>query len=337
LDIIAQSPSGTGKTGAFCIGSLARVDCSIPKVQVMILEPFRELAVQSAKTLTEIGAHMGAIVQCSIGGMSVGKDISAYRKGVHGVVGTPGRILDLLRRGNLSTDSLKVLVIDEADEMLSSGFLEAMQDILREVPSDCQIALFSATLPPETLELSNRFMRDPIRIVLNRDEVNLKGIKQYYVDVGDERYKIDTLVDLFKSVSVSQCIIFCNSRRKADTLTKLMSEREFPVVCIHSDLSHSERMEIMESFIRGSFRVLIATDLIARGIDVQGVEFVLNYDMTTDYENYVHRIGRGGRFGRKGVAINFVTARDRPLLRQLCEHYSIEIEPLPQDFVYSEF
>jgi len=337
VDIIAQSQSGTGKTGAFCIGALARVDCSVPNVQVLILEPFRELAVQSAKTLTEIGAPMGAIVQCSIGGMSVGKDISAYRKGVHGVVGTPGRILDLLRRGNLSTAALKVLIIDEADEMLSSGFLEAMQDIMRQVPSDCQIALFSATLPPETFELSHRFMRDPVRIVLNRDEVNLKGIKQYVVDVEDERYKLETLVDLFSSVSVSQCIIFCNSRRNADNLTKKMAEREFPVVCIHSDLTHGERMEIMEAFIRGSFRVLIATDLIARGIDVQGVEFVINYDMTSDFENYVHRIGRGGRFGRKGVAINFVTARDRSLLRQLCDHYSIEIEPLPRDFVYSEF
>jgi len=337
LDIIAQSQSGTGKTGAFCIGALARVDCTIPKVQVLVLEPFRELANQSAKTLTEIGAPMGAVIQCSIGGMSVGKDISAYKKGVHGVVGTPGRVLDLIRRGYLSTDALRVLVLDEADEMLSSGFQEAMQDIMREIPTSCQVALFSATLPPETLELSQRFMRDPVRIVLNQDEVNLKGIKQYYVDVGDERYKMDTLVDLFKSVSVSQCIIFCNSRRKADILTQMMSEREFPVVCIHSELSTTERMHIMDEFTRGSFRVLIATDLIARGIDVQGVEFVVNYDLTSNFENYIHRIGRGGRFGRNGVAINFVTARDRSLLKQLSDHYSIAIEPLPRDFVYSEF
>lgn len=337
LDIIAQSQSGTGKTGAFCIGALARVDCTIPKVQVLILEPLRELAYQSSQTLAKIGSPMGMIVQCCIGGISMGKDIEALKKGVHGVVGTPGRVLDLIRRGYLNTDELKVLVLDEADEMLSAGFEEAMREVMRSIPKQCQVALFSATLPPETLELSNHFMKDPVRFVLNRDEVNLKGIKQYYVDVGDERYKLDTLVDLFSSVSVSQCIIFCNSRRKADTLTHQMAERDFPVVCIHSDLSSVERMKIMDEFTRGTFRVLIATDLIARGIDVQGVEFVINYDMTTDFENYIHRVGRGGRFGRNGVAINFMTARERSLLRQLCDHYSITIEPLPRDFAYSEY
>lgn len=337
LDIIAQSQSGTGKTGAFCIGSLARVDSTIPKVQVLVLEPLRELAYQTSQTLAQLGSNMGVVIQCSIGGMSVGKDIEAYKKGVHGVVGTPGRVLDMIQRGYLNVRELRVLVLDEADEMLSAGFQEAMQDIMRELPNSCQVALFSATLPPETLDISNRFMKDPIRLVLNRDEVNLKGIKQYYVDVGEERYKMDTLVDLFSSVSVSQTIIFCNSRRKADSLTIQMAERDFPVVCIHSDLSSGDRMKIMDDFGRGAFRVLIATDVIARGIDVQGVEFVINYDMTTDFENYIHRIGRGGRFGRNGVAINFMTARERTLLRQLCDHYSITIEPLPRDFAYSEF
>lgn len=337
LDIIAQSQSGTGKTGAFSIGALARVDCTLQKVQALILEPSRELANQSAKTATQIGSPMGITVQCSVGGLSVGKDISAYRRGVQVVVGTPGRVLDLIKRGNLSTIDLRVLIMDEADEMLSSGFLEAMQEIMREIPRECQVALFSATLPPETLEITERFMKDPVRIVLSKDDVNLKGILQYYVDVGEERYKLDTLVDLFKSVSVSQCIIFCNSRRKADTLTRLMTDQQFPVGCIHSELSTEERMEIMDAFGNGNTRVLIATDLIARGIDVQGVGFVVNFDMTSNFENYIHRIGRSGRFGRKGVAINFVTARERTLLRDLCEHYSIEIVPLPSDFVHSEF
>jgi len=336
FDIIAQSQSGTGKTGAFAVGALTRVDCSVPKVQALILEPSRELANQSAKVVTNIGSFMGAVVQLSVGGLSVGKDIAAYRKGVHVVVGTPGRVIDLIKRGNLSTEALRVLILDEADEMLSAGFRESIQEIMREIPGSCQIGLFSATLPPEALEIAELFMRNPVKIVLNRDEITLKGITQYYVDVAEERYKLDTLVDLFKSVSVSQCIIFCNSRRKADWLTIQMTERDFPVMCIHSDLSSAERIDIMEGFTRGSFRVLIATDLIARGIDVQGVEFVVNYDLTNNFENYVHRIGRGGRFGRKGMAINFVVAREKPLLKQLCDFYATSIEPLPQEFLLLE-
>jgi translation initiation factor 4A len=275
---------------------------------------------------------MGAKVHFCIGGLAVGKDIAALRNNVHIVVGTPGRIIDLIRRGNLSTSSLKIMILDEADEMLSSGFLEAVQEIMREIPSACQIGLFSATLPPETLEITEHFMKDPIRLILNRELLTLEGISQYFVDVGEEANKLDTIVDLFDSVSVSQCIIFCNSRRKTDWLTAQMSQRDFPVACIHSELSSAERTDIMEAFSRGSSRVLIATDLIARGIDVQGVQFVINYDMTRNFENYIHRIGRGGRFGRKGVAINFVTSQEGYLMRQLCAFYNTAIEPLPQNF-----
>jgi translation initiation factor 4A len=333
FDVIAQSQSGTGKTGAFTIGALTRVDCTEPKVQLLILEPTKELATQTFKVLSHIGSVMGVIVQCSIGGLSVGKDIAAYRKGVHAVVGTPGRVMDLIRRGNFSTEMLKVLVVDEADEMLQAGFQENIKDLLHEIPSSCQIALFSATLPPETLEVTSRFMKDPVRITLDREHVVLDGIAQYYVDVGEEAFKLATLEDLFSSFSVSQCIIFCNSRHKADNLTRNMKERDFPVACIHSDMSSDERREVMDAFIVGNSRVLIATDLLARGIDVQGVEFVVNYDLTRNFENYIHRIGRGGRFGRKGVAINFVTAQERMLLRQLCQYYKHDIPPLPSDFV----
>jgi len=296
------------------------------------LEPSRELAVQSSEAISSIGLPMGAIVLCSIGGLSVGKDIAALKKGVHVVVGTPGRVMDLIRRGYLDTGALKVLILDEADEMLSVGFLEAVQEILHEIPSSCQIGLFSATLPPETLEITEKFMRDPVRLIINKEQLTLEGISQYYVDVGQESYKLDTIVDLFDSISVSQCIIFCNSRRKADWLTAKMAERDFPVACIHSELSSVERTDVMAAFTRGSARVLIATDLIARGIDVQGVEFVVNYDMTKNFENYIHRIGRGGRFGRRGVAINFVTAQEAGLLRQLCAFYNTDIVPLPAKF-----
>jgi len=309
------------------------VDCQVPRVQVLILEPTKELATQTSRVLSSIGSVMGVNVQCSIGGVSVGVDMAAYKKGVHAVIGTPGRVLDLIRRGALSTEMLKILVVDEADEMLRAEFQDAIQEVLREVPSSCQIALFSATLPPETLELTSMFMRNPVRITLDREQVVLQGILQYYIDVGDEAYKLSTLEDLFSSLSVSQCIIFCNSRRKVEALTRDMKEREYPVVCIHSDMTSEERRIVMDKFIVGSYRMLIATDLLARGIDVQGVEFVVNYDLTRNFENYIHRIGRGGRFGRKGVAINFVTAQEGFLLRQLGQYYKHDILALPSDFV----
>lgn len=274
---------------------------------------------------------MGAVVQCSVGGVSVGEDISAYRKGgVHAVVGTPGRVLALIRGRNISSDHLKMLILDEADEMLSAGFQEDIQEVLRWVPSSCQVGLFSATLPPETLAITEKFMRDPVKIVLNRDEVTLKGIRQYYVDVGEDRFKLDCLMDLFGRVSVSQCVIFCNSRRRADWVAGGMAKAGFPVGCMHSDLAAHERRKIMDAFIVGNIRVLISTDLLARGIDVQGVEYVVNFDMSRDFENYAHRIGRCGRFGRKGRAVNFITANERGLLRDLCEYYCTDIEPLPE-------
>lgn len=276
---------------------------------------------------------MGAKVHFAVGGTSVANDLAVLRRGgVHVVVGTPGRVMDLLSRNSLRVDALQVLILDEADEMLSSGFLDAVRDILTVVPASCQIGLFSATLPPETLEITEKFMKNPLRIVMQKEQLTLQGIRQYYVDVDREEFKLDTIIDLFDAVSVSQCMIFCNTRRKAIWLKDKLAAKDFPVDCMHSDLTPAERAEIMDALIRGSIRVLIATDLMARGIDVQGVEFVVNYDMTRNFENHIHRVGRGGRFGRKGVAINFVTADERPLIRDLCAFYSTVIEELPQNF-----
>jgi len=276
---------------------------------------------------------MGMKAHCAVGGTALRDDLATLRNGgVQVVVGCPGRVMDLILRDSLRVDTLKVLILDEADEMLSRGFIDPIRDIMSKLPASCQIGLFSATLPVETLELTERFMKDPVRLVMKQEELTLEGIRQYYVDVGKEDYKLDTIIDLFDSVSVSQCMIFCNTRRKAVWLRERLVEKDFPVDCMHSDLTPPERQQIMEAFIRGSIRVLIATDLMARGIDVQGVEFVLNFDLTRNFENYIHRIGRGGRFGRKGVAINFVTYEDKSLLKQLCAFYSTSIEELPQDF-----
>lgn len=336
LDVIAQSQSGTGKTGAFSIGLLQRIDCQSSKIQALILEPTRDLANQSFRVITSIGEPMGVAAHVIIGGTSVRDDLNALRKGVNVVVGTPGRLLDHISRGSLRLDELKVLILDEADEMLSAGFLEAMRDIMNEIPPTCQIGLFSATMPPETLELTERFMKNPLRLVMNKDQLSLPGIDQYYVDVGREEWKFDTIVDLFDSVSVSQCVIFCNTRKKAVWLKDKLAAKDFPVDCMHSDMPQAERTDVMAKFYQGNVRVLIATDLIARGIDAQGVGFVVNFDLTRNFENHLHRIGRGGRFGRRGVAINFVTSEERNLLHDLCAFYSITIEELPQNFAVSD-
>jgi len=336
FDVIAQSQSGTGKTGAFAIGLLQRIDCKSSKVQALVLEPTRDLAAQSFRTITSIGEPMGVAGHVVVGGTSVRDDIMILKKGVNVVVGTPGRILDHISRGSLNLDNLQILILDEADMMLSLGFLDAVRDILNAVPTSCQIGLFSATMPPETLDLTEKFMKNPLRLVMNKDQLSLPGIDQYYVDVGREEWKFDTIVDLFDSVSVAQCVIFCNTRRKAMWLRDKLAAKDFPVDCMHSELPQSERNDIMQKFYNGNVRVLVATDLIARGIDAQGVGFVVNFDLTRNFENHLHRIGRGGRFGRRGVAINFVTSEERSLLQELCAFYSITIEELPQNFAVKD-
>jgi len=332
FDIIAQSQSGTGKTGAFAIGLLQRLDPSLPQTQVLVMEPTRELATQSAFVIDSIGAHLDLVVHAAIGGKSLGNDAAILRRGAHVVVGTPGRVKDLIMRGMLVLDHLKMIILDEADEMLSQGFQEVVREIFNEMPSTTQVGLFSATLPPEVLEMTEKFMKTPIHIVLKKEDVTLSGIRQYFVNVDRDDFKLDTLVDLYDRLSVSQSVVFVNTRRRVDTLARELDKRDFTVSCIHSDLSSEERTKVMEDFRVGRSRILIATDLVARGIDVGGVGFVVNYDLTRNFENYIHRIGRSGRFGRKGLAINFVTRSEFGLLRDLQAFYSTEIPELTADF-----
>jgi translation initiation factor 4A len=225
-----------------------------------------------------------------------------------------------------------VLILDEADEMLSEGFLDAVRGIVSSMPSTTQIGVFSATMPPDVLDLTTKFLKDPVRIVLTKEVLSLQGIRQYYVYLERDEYKFDVLLDLYERLSVSQAVIFVNTRRRADWLAKELDSRDFTVSCIHSDLHPAERTAVMEQFKVGRSRILIATDLVARGIDVGGVGFVINYDLTKNFENYIHRIGRSGRFGRKGLAINFVVERETALLRDLQAFYNTEIAELPQDF-----
>ena len=328
-DVIAQAQSGTGKTATFSIAILQRIDPSIQAVQALILAPTSELAQQIQKVVIALGDYMKINCHACIGGTNVREDMAKLNEGAQVVVGTPGRVYDMINRRAFKTDQLKMFCLDEADEMLSRGFKDQMYEVFQLLPQDTQCVLLSATMPHEVLEVTKKFMREPIRILVKRDELTLEGIKQFYVAVEKEEWKLETLCDLYETVTITQAVIFCNTRRKVDWLTDKLTAREFTVSAMHGDMEQGQREIIMREFRSGSSRVLITTDLLARGIDVQQVSLVINYDLPSNRENYIHRIGRGGRFGRKGVAINFVTSDDVRMLRDIEQFYSTQIDEMP--------
>lgn len=331
-DILAQAQSGTGKTGAFSIGSMCRIDPSIRKPQVLVLVPTRELAQQIESVATALGSHLGISVYSATGGTPINTDIRAMEKGVHFVVGTPGRIYDLMNRGTLHRQNLRMLIMDEADQMLEDRFREQVMCILElGFPKDTRVALFSATMPTEVVEFSEKLLQNPVRILIPPEEVTLEGIKQFYVELQREDWKYDVLCDLYQQLHINQAIIYCNKRQKAEWLAEKMSGQGFPLSFIHGEMDVEERRRRMMEFRKGGIRVLISTDLLARGIDVQQVSLVINYELPMQRENYVHRIGRSGRFGRKGVAINLVCAEEIKALKDIEEHYSTKILALPDD------
>eukprot|EP00744_Colponema_vietnamica_P000668 GILI01001179.1.p1 GENE.GILI01001179.1~~GILI01001179.1.p1 ORF type:complete len:418 (+),score=150.73 GILI01001179.1:134-1255(+) len=334
-DIIAQAQSGTGKTGAFSIGLLARLDFRHKNLQALVLSPTRELANQTHEVISQLGDYLAEqhmFCHTFVGGTRVQDDIRKIQAGIIVAVGTPGRVSDLISRGALRTDSLRCMVLDEADEMLSQGFTDQIYEIFKFLPKDIQVALFSATMPQDVLDMTTKFMRKPTRILVKRESLTLEGIKQFYVAVEEEN-KLDTLMDLYESVSIAQSVIFANTRRKVDHIAETLNQNNHTVSSMHAEMAKGEREKVMSTFKSGSSRVLITTDLVARGIDVHHVNIVINYDLPTNKENYLHRIGRGGRYGRKGVAINFVSQRDVELLREIEAHYHTQIEELPMDFV----
>merc|ERR1711935_313212 len=331
LDTIAQAQSGTGKTATFSIGTLQRVDIGVKQCQALILAPTRELANQSHKVVCSIGDYLNVVCHACIGGTKVSDDIDILRKGVHIVVGTPGRVYDMIERRALDVRYVKLFILDEADEMLSRGFTDQIYDVFRKLPENVQVGLFSATMPDEVLEMTTKFMNDPKRILVKRDELTLEGIKQFYIAVDKEEWKLDTLCDLYETLTITQAIIYCNARRKVDWLTESLHSRDFTVSALHGDMEQKERELIMREFRSGSSRVLITSDLLARGIDVQQVSLVINYDLPKDRENYIHRIGRSGRFGRKGVAINFIAGDDVRQMRDIEQFYNTQIEEMPMN------
>eukprot|EP00986_Skeletonema_menzelii_P004724 scaffold1647_cov148-Skeletonema_menzelii.AAC.9 len=320
-----------GKTATFAIGTLAKLDPKLRECQSLILAPTRELAQQIQKVVIALGDYMELQVHACVGGTAVRDDIRTLQGGVHVVVGTPGRVYDMINRRALRLDSIRQFFLDEADEMLSRGFKDQIYDIFKFLPESVQVCLFSATMPLDVLEVTQRFMRDPVRILVKKDELTLEGIKQFYIAVEREEWKLDTLCDLYETLTITQAIIYCNTRRKVDWLQEQMQERDFTVSCMHGDMDQRERDIIMREFRSGSSRVLITTDLLARGIDVQQVSLVINFDLPTNRENYIHRIGRSGRFGRKGVAINFLTEGDVRYLRDIEQFYQTEITEMPMN------
>jgi len=330
-DVIAQAQSGTGKTATFSIATLQSIDTNNHNTQALILSPTRELAQQISKVISVIGSYMSVQVHACIGGTSVGEDIRKLQQGVHVVSGTPGRVFDMIQRNKLIPSGIKLLILDEADEMLGQGFKQQIYEVYRYLPPATQVVLVSATLPQEVLEMTEKFMTDPIRILVKRDELTLEGIKQFFVAVEKEEWKFDTLCDLYDTVTITQAVIFCNTRRKVDWLTDKMRQFNFTVASMHGEMPQSEREQIMTSFRAGEKRVLITTDILARGIDVQQVSLVINYDLPNNRELYIHRIGRSGRFGRKGVAINFVKTEDIRILRDIEQFYSTQIDEMPMN------
>jgi len=331
-DIIAQAQSGTGKTGCFLIAGLSRINDKEKACQVLVLSPTRELATQTHKVVVALAVYMTDLrAECVIGGTNIWQDVNAISKGVQLIVGTPGRINALLDRNQLRVDKLKSFVLDEADEMLSRGLKAQIYEVFKYLPKDTQVCLFSATMPVEILQITENLMRDPVRILVKKEELTLAGIKQFYVDIEKEEWKLQALFDLYESLTIAQAIIFCNTRSRTEWLAEKMLQNEFTVSAMHGDLPMDKRTLIMKEFRSGSSRVLISSDVLARGIDVQQVSLVINYDLPTVRENYIHRVGRSGRYGRKGVAINLVTNKTVTTLREIEQFYNTEILEMPMD------
>ncbi|EDK37471.2 hypothetical protein PGUG_01569 [Meyerozyma guilliermondii ATCC 6260] len=330
-DTIAQAQSGTGKTATFSIGILSSIDTKSKDCQALVLSPTRELAQQIENVIEHLGDYMNVRSHACIGGTQVGEDVKKLQQGQHIISGTPGRVLDMIKRRNIMPRHVKMLVLDEADELLTKGFKEQIYEIYKTLPAGAQVVVVSATLTPEVLEMTNKFTSDPVKILVKRDDVTLKGIKQYYIQCEKEDWKFDTLCDLYDNLTITQAVIFCNTKAKVNWLAGQMRKSNFTVAAMHGDMKQEDRDSIMKEFRSGSTRVLISTDVWARGIDVQQVSLVINYDLPLDKENYVHRIGRSGRFGRKGTAINLLTSQDKDELKSLQHYYSTKIREVPAD------
>lgn len=333
-DVIAQSQSGTGKTGAFVISILQLLKRDLHETQTIILLPTRELAKQCYLVTKSLCNFMNIHVKLCVGGTRVSDDYEDIKEHVpHILIGCTGRVYDIIKRKYIKSDYIQNIVIDEADELLSGSFKDQIYDIFQCLPQDVQVILFSATLPKHVIDTSRKFMRDPLTLLKASNELTLEGISQYKVHLRDNRDKYNTLIDLFENITMSQCIIYCNSVNRVENLYQNLRDDDYPVTYIHGNMKQEKRIQQFSDFKNGVYKVLISSDITARGIDVQQVSIVINYDVCKNTETYLHRIGRSGRWGRKGLTINFVTHSDKFNLRNIENTYEIKIKDLPDDFM----
>ena len=330
-DIVAQAQSGTGKTGAFSIGSLCRIEPSNNTIQCLIIVPTRELADQVYKVITDISSYTNITTLKVIGGTNVSMCREELNKNPHIIIGTPGRILDMINRGYLPTVDIISLILDEADEILSYGFKDCIQDIIKSLSKTSQICLFSATLPDEIMELTKNFMDDPVKVLVKKEQLTLEGIQQFYINVKHNDWKYGVITDLYDTINVGQCIIYINSKNKIEEVYDKLIADNFPVGYISGNRSVEERNDVMNQFRSGTLRILISSDLLSRGIDIQQLSLVINYDIPREKETYIHRIGRSGRYGRKGVAINLINDREVDYLKHIESFYDTKINEMPQN------
>lgn len=323
-DVIAQAQSGTGKTATFCIGGLSRIDYSVQACQLLILSPTRELTMQIAEVVQSLTSMVTPPVKVKVlvGGNRVESDITEMKKETfHVIVGCPGRVNDVFNRGFNAT-TIKTFIMDEADEMLNIGFKDQICTIFKYLHPEVQVVLFSATLPEETKTITKNFMRNPIEIIVKAENLSLDGIEQFFIAVDGENDKFDKLCEVYKTMPIGQSIVYANSTERVKQLAAMMRSSGFSVIEIYGDIEKRERETIISQFKSGQYRILISTDLTARGIDVQQVSLVVNYDVPRCEHNYLHRIGRSGRWGRLGKAINLVTRRDVPMMEKIEKHYN---------------
>ena len=331
LDIIAQSQSGTGKTGAFSIGILNNIDIKLKKTQYIVLTPTHELAKQIYSVIENLGSRMDITICKVIGKTSINESIMQLKNEPQIIVATPGRLFDMINKNYIFTDNIKTLVLDEADEMLSSGFMEVLYEIIKCMPKKCQMCLFSATMPQEILDLTEKFMNNPERLLINKDELTLEGIQQFYIDLKQYNWKFDVLYDIYDTIDIAQSIIYVNSKNILNNLYNRLLTDKYPVSYIHGDMQTSEREKNLNDFKNGTTRIMLSTDLLSRGIDIQQLSLVINFDLPRNKETYIHRIGRSGRYGRKGTAINFITSEDHAHMKEIQEFYNTKIEEMPQN------
>lgn len=334
IDMIAQAQSGTGKTATFSIAALQNVDANVKEVQCLIISHTHELATQSHIVISTIGKNIPELnISLVLGGDRIDKNADEiHRKRPQIIVGTPGRILHLLNDGYINPNSIQWVIMDEADNLLAEDFKQQVYEIYQFLPKSIHTGLYTATVTPEMEETTKYFMKEPVtRIFVKREMLSLEGIKQFYIDMESDRDKFPVLMDIYSKINIYQLIIYCNQKKQADILKRKLTMNDLPAECLHGQLTPKERSETMAKFRAGTYRVLITTDVLARGIDVQQVGLVVNYDFPRDISNYLHRIGRTGRYGRKGCAINFITRQDRMYARDTETFYHTHFMELPAD------